>query len=121
LPRRKNAFGIIIIIIFCWGNKWKPYFILLYFIFGKKWISLKRNLSSTTGNFQNVKLMIFRDIFFFEETREEKRKKQISKGKAAAGSKQASKQARKGAGSEGGSEGRTWEGWGREGRKEKKK
>jgi hypothetical protein len=36
--------------------------------------------------------MIFRDIFFFEETREEKRKKQISKGKAAAGSKQASKE-----------------------------
>jgi hypothetical protein len=75
LPRRKNAFGIKFF-FFCWGNKWKPYFILFYFIFGKKWISLKRNLSSTTGNFQNVKLMIFREIFFFEETREEKRREE---------------------------------------------
>jgi hypothetical protein len=41
---------------------------------------IKRNLSSTNENFQNVKLMIFREIlFFWEETGEEKRKKQISR------------------------------------------
>ncbi len=54
-----------------------------------------------------------------EETGEEKRKKQISRNLEHREKQlqEPSKQARKGAGSEGG----TWEGWGRERKKEKKK
>jgi hypothetical protein len=68
---------ILFYFIFVGGNKWKPYFILFL---GKNGYHKKINLSSTNGNFQNVKLMIFREnLAFWEETGEEKRKEQISR------------------------------------------
>ncbi len=71
---------------------------LIYFLlFLGKMDIMKRNLSSTNGNFQNVKLMIFREIFFFGKKQEKRRERNRypgirTQGKAAAGTKQGRKE-----------------------------
>jgi len=85
----------------------------------------KRNLRSTNGNFQNVKLMIFREFVFLEETGEEKRRERNrypgirTQGEAAAGTKQARNEGRELGAREGVREGHGRGGGGREGRRRK--
>jgi hypothetical protein len=92
LPNRKNAFGIFFKIFFGQTNG-NPN----SFYFREKIDVIKRNLSSTNRNFQNVKLTIFRGIFFFGRNRRREEKETDiqefrTQGKAAAGTKQASKE-----------------------------